>query len=214
MAAIEFERAAGFFPVQLMDGAEVRLPELSYGEASAWALRLATAFGPVFASYEREWQPGEGLVPIEAANHAAMETIIGFLVEYDGTGVLGGREGIAKRMSSSAIFRLYRLLYEEAHPFDADLSKALGQMAMQRVNAALARSDGASSTPGPSNTGVSPSETSPADSPPDSSRTTGPKGTGSTSARSASNSGSPTSPSGTRSSVRTFRRASGRRGGR
>lgn len=153
----ELERAEGYFPVP-MPGGEVRLPELSWGDAAEWARVSAAAFGPVFAEFERDWKPGDGLMPVEMANQSAMDTIIERIVAYDVDGVLGGTAGIAGkgRLRGGQIKDLYSDLYEAAHPFDADLQAALVQMATIRVNAMLAvQLAGASSTNGSSPAGAS-----------------------------------------------------------
>lgn len=210
MARTELEQAGGFFIVRVGDD-EVRLPELMHGEAREWSRRLAAGFGPVFATYEQEWQPGDGLAPVQLANERAMTAIVDSLLEYDRTGVLGGREGI-ERMSTSAIHRLYRQLYEEAHPFDGDLSKALEQMATMRVNAALGRLAGASSTNGSSPDGNSPRRTSIDGLQRDSSSSSGNAPSSAKSGSKPRNSGPSTPPYATPSSRRRSARASGKRG--
>lgn len=153
MARTEEEITGGYFLVSI-GGEEVALPELSFGEAREWSRASAAAFGPVFDSFEREWKPGDGLLPVEEANQAAMDIVVGAIADYDRTGVLGGRAGI-ERLSTSGIRRLHDLLYEEAHPFAGALETALLQMATLRVNGALAaQSAGASSTNGSSPAGA------------------------------------------------------------
>lgn len=151
MARSEQEITEGYFPVVIGDRT-VKLRELPYGEARAWSRASAEAFGPVFASFEREWQPGDGLQPIEVASDQAMETVVDSLLRYDVDGVLGGRDGI-ERMSSSSIVRLYREVYAEAHPFDSELRDALLRMAVTR---AATLSGGANSGNGSSSIGASP----------------------------------------------------------
>lgn len=210
MARSELEIAGGFFLVRVGQE-EVRLPELPYGAAREWSRRLAAGLGPVFAAFEREWQPGDGLTPIELANEQAMDTLLDSVVAYDRTAALGGREAIADGMSASAIHRLYRTLYEEAHPFDADLSRTLLQMAAMRVNAAV-QSGGASSTSPSSPDGASPQPTSTSDSPRASSSSSGSAATPASSARTGIAGAPSTSPSLMPSRGRMSRRASGRRG--
>lgn len=149
--------AGGYFLVPFAGG-EVHLPELSYGEARDWARASAAAFGPVFARFDADWKPGDGLIPIQESNELAMDATVDCIVAYDRTGVLGGRDAITGKggLSTSKIHALYRQLYEEAHPFDADLQAALVQMATLRVNALLAAQlAGASSTNGSSPSGDS-----------------------------------------------------------
>lgn len=211
MARSEQEIVGGYFLVQIAGG-EVALPELPYGEARVWARASAAAFGPVFAQFETVVKPGD-MVPVEAANETAMDAVVDQILAYDRTGVLGGRAVLCDRdhgLSTSRIFALYRLLYEETHPFAADLQTALMQMAMARVNAQLAQSAGASSTNGPSDTGG----TDPPTSMPGSRRRNSPSsGNGGSSAKPAIrgiNSASFTPPSAMPSPQRTSQRASGR----
>lgn len=151
----EAARAEGYFLVPFRGG-EVRLSELSWGEASDWALASSTAFGPVFAEFEREWKPGDGLIGVELGNQAAMGVIVARIAAYDTEKVLGGEAGIKKRLRGEQIHALYQELYAASHPFDADLQAALMQMATLRVNAALAAQlAGVSSTPGSPATGTS-----------------------------------------------------------
>lgn len=210
MARSELEKAGGFFLVRVGDE-EVRLPELPFGEAREWSRRLAAAFGPVFQTYEQDWKPGDGLAPIQIANEQAMDAIVDRIVEYDTSGVLGGRDGIAA-MSTSRIHALYRELYEEAHPFDADLQATLMQMAMMRVNRlAVAQSDGASSTSGSSLPGDSLLPTSIDGSPLPSSSSSGRAGSNGNHASNVASSALFTSPCATRSSSRTLPRGHGKR---
>lgn len=150
----EVERAEGYFLVPFKGG-EVQLPELSWGEARAWALVSAQAFGPVFAEFEREWKPGDGLIGVELGNQAAMDVIAARIAAYDTENVLGGEAGILK-LRGEQIHALYQELYATSHPFDANLQAALVQMATLRVNAALAvQLAGVSSTLGSSGSGSS-----------------------------------------------------------
>lgn len=208
MPRSEAEITGGYFLVQIAGG-EVALPELPFGEARAWSRASAAAFGPVFATYEKDWKPGDGITPIELANELAMDATIDAIAAYDPEGVLGGREGI-ERLSTSRIRALYRLLYEEAHPFGDDLQAALLQMATMRVSAALAaQSAGASSGSGSSPSGASPLETPTLVSLPASSSSSGDKRRSGSAAKSAGSSPLPTPQPATRSSRPTSQRASG-----
>lgn len=159
------ERAEGYFPVRT-PGGEVRLPELTWGEAAEWARLSAAAFGPVFAEYEREWKPGDGMIPIDAASGRAMDTMTDRIVAYDVTDALGGRDAV-RRLFGHQIRDLYTDLYESAHPFDGDLQAALVQMATLRVNATLAvQLAGLNSTSGSSQPGASRRERRARSSPP------------------------------------------------
>lgn len=168
----EVERAEGYFLVPFKDG-EVHLPELSWGEARAWALVSAQAFGPVFAEFEREWKPGDGLIGVELGNRAAMDVIVARIAVYDTENALGGEPRIM-RLRGEQIHALYQELYATSHPFDASLQAALMQMATLRVNAALAAQlAGVSSTPGSSSSGASRRERRAANSPSRSSKSSG-----------------------------------------
>lgn len=210
MALSERERAEGFFLVPFADG-EVALPGLSWEQSSRWALASAVAFGPVYAEFEREWKPGDAMLPVELANQASMTTLMDQIVAYDVNGVLGGSEHIGRALRPHQIKTLYEDLYEYAHPFGAILEKTLTQMAMLRVNAELAaRSAGASSSSGSLSPGDSRRERRARSSPRPRSTRSGKVPLGASSASRAQSSPATTSPPATPSSAPTSAQASGR----
>lgn len=132
-----------------MGGQVRRLPVLAIDPNERWTEQFTEAIGSQLGGVSGI----ETLADVSAALGRSTDVLIGLLVAYDASGVLGGREWMRAHATPGEVYEAFKQVTAAAFPFGVDLAKWAPEIRSLLLRALVDEASSRSTKPAPRRTG-------------------------------------------------------------